>query len=72
MKNKTDFELDYNKFKWILNRFSLVSCHYKSYEALVMEIANWLKKLPVSANDKNLLVSAFRDMLSSKFKASLI
>lgn len=72
MKNKTEFELDYDKFKWVFNRFSIVSSHNKSYEEFTIEIANWLRKLPVSVNDKNLLVSEFREMLSSKFKATII
>lgn len=72
MNNKTDYELDSVNFKWIFNRYSLVSCHTKSYETLVTDIANWFKKLPVSVNDKELLVSEFRKMLSSKFKAFLL
>lgn len=71
MRNKTEYEMDTINFKWISERFTLISGHYNSFQVLVNEIAEWLKKLPVSRQDKDTLIIEFREMLTSKFKAKL-
>jgi hypothetical protein len=71
MKNKTDFEIDTSYFKWISKSFTLVSGHLNSYRVLVNEMADWIRKLPVSHSDKELIINEFREMLSSKFKQAI-
>ncbi len=71
MRNKTDYEMDKNNFKWISERFTLISGHFNSFQVLVNEMAEWLNKLPVSRRDKETLIIEFREMLSSKFKSKL-
>ena len=71
MKNKTENEIDFQNFKWVFKDFTLVSGHLNSYINLVQGMANWLRTLPVANADKELLINQLKEILSSKFKATL-
>lgn len=72
MRNKTEYEIDTKNYKWIFKTFTLISGHFNSYQVLVIEITKWLTKLPVSHSDRETLIYEFKEMLSSKFKPTLI
>lgn len=71
LRGATDCEIDSNQYKWIFSTFTLISWHLSSFHMLVSELINWIKGLPVSKNDKEVLTSQFNGMLSSKFKTKL-
>jgi hypothetical protein len=74
MKKKSTIELNYDidEFKWVFENFTLISGHSKSFQVLVAEMMGWLLKLPVNLEDKEIILSTFKEMLSTKFKPAQI